>query len=136
MKRSDLKVLIKEIISVVQENESVKIDRISPKERNLISKEFSKVGLDGNGRFASLSQGLHAITNVLSSFGFNLDMVTGDSILGDNGVRNLFYRRANDEGADPFTEKPEIKNSRISFSWHNFSTSGQPPRYEILAYPT
>lgn len=136
MKQNDLKLLIKEILSVVVEDGEVKMDRLLPKEKTLISKAFAKVGLDGNGRFESVSKGLHAVTDVLSALDFNLDMVSGDMILGEKGQRNLSFRRANDPGADPFTEKPEIRNSRIAFVWENLAGPGEDPRYEILVYPT
>ena len=110
--------------------------KISPREKKIMSQTFSKMGLDGNKRFESVSKGLHAVTSVLHAMGFNLDMVSGDMIMGQKGQRNLTFRRSNDEGADPFTEKPEIKNSRIAFVWENLSNEGQTPRYEILAYPS
>lgn len=114
----------------------IQLDRISPREKKLMSQAFNKVGLDGNGRFQSVSQGLRAVTDALSSLGFNLDMVTGDMVLGEKGQRQLSFRRTNDPGADPFTEKPMIKNSRIAFVWENLSGEGATPRYEILAYPS
>src|SRR6185503_6675488 len=92
-------------------------NKISNSERNKISKEFATLGLDGNGRFEKKEHGLQAITNALSKLGFQLDMVSSDIIMGDKGSRTLTYRRANDPGQDIFTEKPEISNSRIVFTW-------------------
>lgn len=109
--------------------------KITNNERRDINKKFVNLGLDGNGRFEKKEHGLLAITNALDSLGFILDMVTADRIMGDSGrIDNLTYRRINDPGADPFTEKPEIINSRIVFSWYNKSQPGQPTNFEILAY--
>lgn len=113
---------------------TTKSEKLLGGERTKIGKAFTNAGLDGNGRFESISKGLHAVTNALSTLGFNLDMVSADMIMGDRGNRNLPFRRTNDEGQDIFTEKPMIENSRIAFTWENLATPGKPPRYEILAY--
>ncbi|HOT88049.1 MAG TPA: hypothetical protein PLC59_00445 [Bacteroidales bacterium] len=122
--------------NLVKLKENIKNDhKITNNERRDINKKFVNLGLDGNGRFEKKEHGLLAITNALDSLGFILDMVTADRIMGDSGhIDNLTYRRINDPGADPFTEKPEIINSRIVFSWYNKSQPGQPTNFEILAY--
>jgi hypothetical protein len=107
-----------------------KPNKISNGERNKIGMVFKKAGLDGNGRFEKKEAGLAAVTTALSSLGFSLDMVTGDMLMGDQGSRNFIYRRKNAEGQDPFTEGPEITNSRIVFNW----TLLAPGKFEILAY--
>jgi hypothetical protein len=109
-------------------------NKLTPKEKRQIGEAFAKVGLDGNGRFPKIETGLSAVTNVLASLGFNLDMVSSDQIRGDKGSQMLTFRRANDAGADPFTEKVMIDNSRIAFSWENLSNAGVEKRFEILAY--
>ena len=113
--------------------------KISNSERKRIGLAFKKAGLDGNGRFEKKEHGLQAITNALSSLGFQLDMVSADTIMGDKGNRNLIFRRANSVGDDPFSEKSEIQNSRISFNWerldgptHQYPNS--PSKFEVLAY--
>jgi hypothetical protein len=50
--------------------------------------------------------------------------------MGDQGSRNFIYRRINQPGQDVFTEQPELKNSRLVFSWQLMS----PGKFEILAY--
>ena len=110
------------------------INKLSAGERNKISKAFAKVGLDGNSRFEKKEQGLQAITSALQPLGFQLDMVSGDMIMGDKGSRNFLFRLINIPGQDPFTEPPEISNSRIIFTWENLGQPGQPARFEILAY--
>lgn len=106
------------------------INKLSSSERNKISAGFAKAGLDGNGRFVKKEHGLQAVSQVLSSLGFQLDMVSGDLIMGDKGSRNFIFRRVNTPGQDTFTENPEISNSRIAFVWELLS----PNKYEILAY--
>jgi len=113
--------------------------KLTNSERKKIGAAFTKAGLDGNGRFEKKEHGLSAITDALSSLGFELNMVSGDLIMGDKGQRNLPFRRANDPGADPFTDKPEIENSRIVFVWERmdgptFQYSNAPSKFEILAY--
>lgn len=110
--------------------------KITTSERNKISAAFAKVGLDGNGRFEKKEQGLAAVTSVLDQMGFQLDMVSGDMIMGDKGNRTFIFRRKNDPGQDPFSEKPEISNSRIAFVWENMGSSSPDAssRFEILAY--
>jgi hypothetical protein len=112
----------------------IKPEKLSNGERNQISKAFAKLGLDGNGRFPKIETGLAAVTDALSSLGFQLDMVSKDMIMGDKGSRMLTYRRVNDPGQDIYTEKPEIQNSRIAFNWENLSQQDQIPQFEILAY--
>lgn len=115
------------------------VSSLSKVERNRISSAFQKAGLDGNGRFVKKEHGLSAITRILDALGFNLDVVTADSIMGDKGSRTLIFRRKNDEGQDAFTEKPEIENSRIVFNWERLDgpshqSPNAPSRFEILAY--
>jgi hypothetical protein len=114
----------------IKEAGEQKPERVSNSERNQLGKAFAKLGLDGNGRFVKKEYGLGAVTSALNSLGFQLDMVTLDTIMGDKGSRNFTYRRKNDEGQDPFTEKPEIINSRIVFTWELLA----PDKFEILAY--
>ena len=114
----------------IEEAGEQKPEKISNGERNKLGKEFAKLGLDGNGRFVKKEYGLRAVTSVLDSLGFQLDMVTLDTIMGDKGSRNFVYRRKNDEGQDPFSEKPEIINSRIVFTWELLA----PDKFEVLVY--
>jgi len=116
-----------------------KVDRVSPGERNKIGAAFKELGLDGNGRFEKVEAGLAAVSKALSSLGLQLDMVSKDMIMGDKGNRNFIYRRVNAPGQDVFTEQPEIKNSRIAFTWEALDRpSYQYPNashvFEILAY--
>lgn len=123
----------------IKEAGEVKVNRLSNSERRAIGNAFAKVGLDGNGRFEKKEHGLSTINSTLHSLGFQLDMVSADLIMGDKGSRNFSFRRVNDPGADPFTEKPEIENSRIVFSWERLDGptsqyTNSPSKFEILAY--
>lgn len=122
--------------------EAQKLDsesNITNAERSKMIDAFKRAGLDGNGRFVKKEQGLAATTQILDALGFNLDMVTADSIMGDKGSRQLIFRRKNDAGQDIFTEKPEIQNSRIVFGWTRmdgptFQYSNAPSKFEIHVY--
>lgn len=124
--------LIKQCIAevLVEGPIAPRADKISNGERTKMGKEFAKLGLDGNGRFEKKEYGLQAVTNVLQSLGFQLDMVSSDKIMGDKGSCPLPYRRINDPGQDQFSENPEIINSRIVFSWELLEAA----KFEILVY--
>lgn len=126
--------LIRECIDEVITETSGKEHVLTPKERNILATAFARVGLDGNGRFEKKERGLQAVTGVLQALGFNLDMVSGDIIMGDKGSRMLPFRRVNAPGQDTFTEQPMIENSRIVFTWENLARPEQPARFEILCY--
>jgi hypothetical protein len=101
-------------------------DKLVQKERNAIGSAFAKAGVDGNGRFTSVGKGLSAVAFALDSVGFNLDMVSGDLVLGDKGSRMLPFRR---KSPDATVELPEIKNSRIVFNWEKLEDN-----FEIQCY--
>ncbi len=108
------------------------------KQRRLLGGKLadSKI-LGGNKRVDSKGQGISEVTRVLDEAGYSLDMVAGDLLLGDHGTRLLSFRKANAEGADPFSEEPQYENCRVSFTWENINSNcphGSLPRYEILAY--
>ncbi len=131
----NIKSLIKECINeVLAEDAAGAVDKLSQSDRNKLAQGFKVAKLDGNGRFQKKEHGLQAVSKVLSAFGFQLDMVSGDLIMGDKGQRMFVFRRANAEGQDPYTEQPEIANSRIVFVWENLARPGQPAQFEILVY--
>lgn len=94
--------------------------------------------LGGNMKVDSISKGLHELGNILDSCGYNLEMVTGDMIMGEKGNILLKFSRKTD---NPFIEGVEIENSRISFAWENLELPDKDgfqskKKYEILAYLT
>lgn len=114
--------------------------KLTARERIKISREFGKAGLDGNGRFKTVGEGISKISHVLQKCGFSLDMVSNDIEIASahhnndfaEGQRQLTFRRANPDGSDPFDELPQIDNSVIAMSWHSKRQYG----FEILAYPS
>lgn len=127
-----LKDLVLECLNEVL-TEAGAVNKLSTGERNKLTAAFAKLKLDGNGRFPKKEHGLQAVSQALSLYGFQLDMVSADLIMGDKGSRNFIFRRANAAGQDPFTEQPEIENSRIVFTWENLGTP-ENPKFEILVY--
>ena len=138
MKKSEFKKIIKECINeVISEMEGVKI---SEGEKKKINNEFhSKSELGGNIKLDQKGKALNIISSILDKYGYSLDMVPADIIMGDKGNRLLTYRKKGDP-SDPFSEGPEVINSRVSFTWENmeesFHVSNKSPRWEIIAYLT
>jgi len=96
--------------------EDHKPDKIKPKERKKINEEFKKAGLDGNGRFKKIDQGISKINEILADNGLELDEVTSsDKFREDKGRIELHIARKKHK--DPYSPV-EIKNSLIAFSWH------------------
>ena len=112
---------------------------INKKERIKITNHIhSSKMLGGNLKVDSISKGLQEVGNILDSCGYNLEMVTGDMIMGEKGSILLAFSRKTD---NPFIEGVEIENSRISFSWENLESPDKDgfqskKKYEILAYLT
>ena len=110
--------------------------KVSTKDKRNISKSLEKYGLDGNGRFGNPSKGISTLSKALDEAGFQLDMVSGDILLGDKNTRLLIYRKVS-ETTKEFEEHPEVTNSRISYTWELLRTDEDGnPVYEILAYPS
>lgn len=111
---------------------------INKKERIKIQNALHKSNiLGGNTKVDSISKGLWEVGNALESCGFNLQMVTGDMILGPQGKILLPFSRKRE---NPFVDGPEIENSSISFTWENLENLENgvqvKKRYEIIAYLT
>lgn len=115
----------------------LKKNLIDNSERQQITAAITDVGLDGNGRFQTVGQGINTLAGVLDDLGYSLDMVSNDIEVaqahhtpGSKGQRLLSFRRKN-LSEDPFNEEPEIENSRISFNWEDL---GRGVGFEIVAY--
>lgn len=130
MKKSELKALIREVIEEVA-NEN----KLSAQERKLINNAFHKIPeLGGNKKVDSVGKGLNVVSKALDGLGFQLDMVSGDMVMGSKGHRLLRFRRKS-TNPDPYTEGPAIENSGISFSWENMTQDQFGPKViEIVAY--
>lgn len=115
------------------------ISTINKKERIKLQNALHKSNvLGGNTKVDSISKGLLEVGNALDSCGYNLQMVTGDMILGPKGNILLAFSR---KGENSFVDGVEIENSRISFTWENLEKiekgNFEPKkRYEIIAYLT
>ena len=110
--------------------------KLQKSERNSINKALSKYGLDGNGRFGNPSKGVSALSKALDEAGFQLGMVSGDILLGDEGSRLLPYHKYSNSTKE-FEEHPEVSNSRIAFNWTKLGTDKEGnPVFEVQTYPS
>jgi hypothetical protein len=88
---------------------------------------LEKAGMDGNGRFASVSQALGKAWNALSGFSLEPDEVVSPIIHGDEGRFTQRIAWKNDE--DPFSPT-EIRNSMLAVFWTRLAKNS----FEIVAY--
>lgn len=96
---------------------------ITTAERRAITESIlSKPLLRGLDRTKTKGQALNVISECLSNCGFNLNMVSGDTIMGDKGQRQLMFRRKG--------EDQSIDNASINFVWEDLGWN----KYEFLAY--
>ena len=92
--------------------------------------------LGGTFKVSKPSEALAFIHRALHSVGFELDMVTGDILIGDKGQKLLPFSRIPE---NPASEGEQITNSRISFNWEVTSVSPKNPldkKVEVVAYVT
>lgn len=106
--------------------------KLTAKERIKIMKALFLPILGGNERPDKKEKGLTAISNALQSVGYELDMVTGDTILGDKGSRLLSFSKQRPADSDIFTPGEMVTSCGISFNWEKFDEK----RVEIIAYLT
>jgi hypothetical protein len=100
--------------------------RITPQEKKLIAKNLEVFPeLKGLKKLESFKSTLGLISKALDAAGFELDMVTGDILLGEKGTRLLTFSKKGGES---------VGNSRINFTWENLSGDQFNPRYEVIAY--
>jgi len=100
--------------------------RITPPEKKLIAKNLEVFPeLKGLKKLESFKSTLGLISKALDAAGFELDMVTGDILLGQKGTRLLTFSKKGGES---------VGNSRINFTWENLSGDQFNPRYEVIAY--
>lgn len=78
-------------------------------------------GLD---KLPNVPKGITEITRILANLNFNLDMVSGDILLGEKGTRLLPFSFADGTSTGKY----------ISFTWENLSNDPFNPRFEIIAY--
>lgn len=137
MKKSDLKQLIKEVIEEVQLE-----SKLTASEKKKISNEMHKYKeLGGTVKVPKLGVALNKIQMALDAAGFQLDMVSGDMLMGNKGNRLLPFRRKSTSD-DPYSEGSAIENSRINFTWEITDARANAPllvgnqSYEVISYVT
>jgi len=99
--------------------------------KNKISKEFTKAGLDGNGRFAKPQHGTMKAFDILGANGIEMDdVMTADRFRDkESGRFNVHLAMINKE--DSFSPE-SISNSMLSVSYYQVA----PNKYEVLVYLT
>lgn len=117
--------------------ETDKPEKIKPKEKKKMNDEFRKEGLDGNGRFKKIDQGISKITEILSNHGFELDDVMNSDRFRENSGRDQFHiaRTNSKDKMSPIS----ITNSIVVFTWHllgekEVTDTVKDKTFEILAY--
>lgn len=102
--------------------------RLDSNVKRSVSRDFQRAGLDGNGSFQEVGDGIRAAFDVLEKYGIDPDTVLNSHLfMGDHGRRTLEIAFHNP--VDPFSPVP-IKNSVLVFSWY-CRESGN---FEILCY--
>ncbi len=113
--------------------------RLYSEERRELNRLFADDAvLNGNDREGSFGRALNRLNEHLHSWGFELDMVSADLLLGHRGSNLLTFRRRN-HTSDPFHENPMVDNARVTFSWECMNaqpstTIRDSSRLETLAY--
>lgn len=92
-------------------------------ERRGINRSMNQLGLDGNGRFHSLSEAIRKANEAMRPYGISTDMISGDMLLGSTGNRRFTMVRTTNESS-------QIVNSFFVFTWMKMETG----MYEVLAY--
>ncbi len=103
------------------------IMKINLSEKNLITVEL--IGypiLTGNDRSHNKGYAINKITEALNKAGYDLNMVSGDTILGEKGNLNIGFSKSGTEEM--------VDNACIHFVWENLSGDQFNPRWEFLAY--
>jgi len=92
------------------------------------SRDFKREGLDGNGSFQEVGNGIRAAFDVLGAYGIETDTILNAHLfMGDQGRRQLDLAFSNP--ADSFSPVP-IRNSVLVFSWYRRDSGN----FEILCY--
>ena len=102
--------------------------KLDTRTRSQANTALERNGLDGNGRFRKVGEGLSKAFDVLATFGIEQDETLNAHLFSSSkGQRSLQLAFTNRE--DSFSPT-SISNSMLSFSWQELS----PDRFEVLAY--
>jgi hypothetical protein len=94
--------------------------------RRKINEGLRRAGLDGNGRFGSVSHGINAALDVLYKFGLEEDEPVTAPLNKDQGRKNI---RLAFKTKDPFSPE-SITNTVLTLSWMTLSEG----KVEVVAY--
>jgi hypothetical protein len=112
--------------------------KITRKQKDKLLEALDKPELKGLVKFTSVSNAIGFLAGVMAQVGWSLDMVTGDTVLGQKGTRRLPFRPVVPECFDPFQEMPQVENCFVVFVWENLDrlSNGvsENPRFEIITY--
>lgn len=96
--------------------------------RHRINEALIRAGLDGNGNFREIGDGIATLINVLNTFGIEQDEVlNAHRFSGNSGRAQIDLAWSNP--ADPFSPEP-IANTAAWISWYRRESGN----FEILAY--
>lgn len=96
--------------------------------RSKANAALERNGLDGNGRFAKVGEGLSRAFTVLAQFGIEPDeTLNAHGFMGPQGRRTIHLAFSNPE--DSFSPV-SITNSMLAITWQEL----RPGRFEMLAY--
>lgn len=104
---------------------TVASSHLSSFEREAVTLDLMDHGLDGNGRFRSVSHALGVIGQVLAEFGLEFtSTITAWDVAGPKGHRSFEIGRSNN--GSPIV----LSNSGLALSWYELS----PGMFECVAY--
>lgn len=111
-------------------------DKIDPKEKKRLSKELTKAGFDGNGRFEKIDHGLQKLHEILAKEDLQIsEVMSSDKFRADSGSETFTLER---KTKDPHKPLP-IKKVGIRFAWYLMKSTPVTDTvtkkiYEITAY--
>jgi hypothetical protein len=114
------------------EEENMEVDapiqrpKILDKQRRAINMQLIKAGLDGNGRFASPTEGLTVAIEVLMHNGIELETISNNWALTKYDDFKMLLDVAWTTEGGPFS----IQNTMLVFTWYKFTDEV----FECLAY--
>lgn len=103
--------------------------RLNASLRQTINADLVRAGLDGNGKFQEIGQGLSKIGEVLARHGFQVgDVLNANLFMSDQGTRNFRLEKMNQgDSFSPF----EVTNSMLALQWYK---KKEADRVEVIAY--
>lgn len=125
-----MKLKIRNGKATVKAKQEPKPKKLDPSTKNKAVGLFKKKGLDGNGRFPSVSRALSAAWDALGKLGLGPgQVVSADLFKGPKGSRliDLEWENTTD---DPFMPGARVPNSGLAISWQKMDNG----KFEVLCY--